>query len=98
MYPCSLVEKPRLHAYLYVIEVDVVSDQISGHTVLLCKHVGRFTLLIHNKYRFLGLVGRKPVFGVSHKVRFKPASTATETSQKIGIALEESLDMIVSNM
>ena len=28
----------------------------------------------------LGLVARKPVFGVSDKVRFKPACSATETS------------------
>ena len=45
----------------------------------------------------MGLVMRKPVFGVSDKMRFKPASSATETSQKIEIALEASLDMIVSN-
>ena len=28
----------------------------------------------------MGLVTRKPVFGVSHKARFKPVSSATETS------------------
>ena len=28
----------------------------------------------------MGLAARKPVFGVSHKVRFKPACSATETS------------------
>ena len=28
----------------------------------------------------MGLVARKPVFGVSDKVRLKPVSTATETS------------------
>ena len=31
-------------------------------------------------YNPLGLVARKPVFGVSDKVRFKPACSATETS------------------
>ena len=45
----------------------------------------------------MGLVARKPVFGVSNKVRFKPAFSATETSQKIEIALEASLGMIFSN-
>ena len=30
---------------------------------------------------------RKPVFGVSHNVRFKPASSATETSLRIEISL-----------
>ena len=34
---------------------------------------------------------------VSDKMRFKPASSATENSQKIDIALEASLDMIVFN-
>ena len=29
---------------------------------------------------YLGLAARKPVFGVSDKVRFKPACSATETS------------------
>ena len=29
---------------------------------------------------YLGLVATKPVFGVSDKVRFKPACSATETS------------------
>ena len=47
-----------------------------------------------------------PVFGPRHEktclqgfrqVRFKPASSATETSQKIEIALEASLGMIVLN-
>ena len=41
----------------------------------------------------LGLVARKPVFGVSDKVRFKPACSATETSQKKEISLVASLDM-----
>ena len=45
----------------------------------------------------MGLVTRKPVFGVSDKVRFKPASWTTETSKKIENALEASLDMMVSN-
>ena len=38
---------------------------------------------------------RKPVFGVSDKVRLKPACSATETSLKIGILLVASLDMIL---
>ena len=41
----------------------------------------------------MGLVARKPVFGVSNKVRFKPAYSATEISQKIEIALDASIDM-----
>ena len=45
----------------------------------------------------MGLVVRKPVFGVSNKRSFKPVSSATETSWKIEISLVASLDMILSN-
>ena len=40
---------------------------------------------------------RKLVLEVSDKVRLKPACSATETSQKIKIALVASLEMILSN-
>ena len=40
---------------------------------------------------------KKPVFGVSHKVRFKHACSATKTSKKIEILPITSLDMILSN-
>ena len=40
---------------------------------------------------------RKPAYGVSDKVRLKPACPATETRQKIEISLVASLDMILSN-
>ena len=45
----------------------------------------------------MGFVARKPIFGVSDKVRLKPVSLATETSQEIEILLVASLDMILSN-
>ena len=44
----------------------------------------------------MGLVARKPVFGVSSKASFKPVSSATETSKKIEISPVSSLDMILS--
>ena len=44
----------------------------------------------------MGLDARKPVFGVSEKVRFKPACSATETSKKLEILLVASLGMILS--
>ena len=44
----------------------------------------------------MGLIARKPVFGVSDTVRFKPASSGTETSHEIEIAIETSLGMILS--
>ena len=37
------------------------------------------------------------VFGVSNKARLNPIFSTTETSQKIEISLEASLDMILSN-
>ena len=43
----------------------------------------------------MGLVATKPVFGVSDKVRFKPAGSATGTSYKIQISLVTSLDMVL---
>ena len=43
----------------------------------------------------MGLVSRKPVFGVSDKASFKPVSSAKETSQKSEISLVASLDMIL---
>ena len=36
--------------------------------------------LIWIVYAYMGLVARKPVFGVSEKARFKAVSSATETS------------------
>ena len=43
----------------------------------------------------MGRDARKPVFGVSEKVRFKPVCLATDTCQKI--SLVASLDMILCN-
>ena len=43
-----------------------------------------------------GPIARKPVFGFSNKVRFKPVSSATETRKEIEIWLISSLDMILS--
>ena len=42
------------------------------------------------------LVAAKPVFWVSDKVRFKPVSSATETSKNMETSLVASLDMILS--
>ena len=46
--------------------------------------------------RNMGLVARKPVFGVSDIASFKPVSTATETSYKTEIPLVASLNMVLS--
>ena len=45
-----------------------------------------FYNMIHLLLNNMGLVARKPVFGVSDKERFKPVSSATETSKKIDIS------------
>ena len=44
----------------------------------------------------MDLCVRKPVLGMSDKVRFKPACSATETSHKIEIGLIASLAMTIS--
>ena len=43
-----------------------------------------------------GLVATKPFLGVSDKVRFKPAFSATGTSWKIEISFAASFDMVLS--
>ena len=40
----------------------------------------------------------KPVFVVSDEARLKPVSSATETSYKIGVLLEASLEMKLSKI
>ena len=45
---------------------------------------------------YMGLVTTKPVFGVSHKARQKPGSSATEISQKIENLLVTILVIILS--
>ena len=44
----------------------------------------------------MGLITRKPVFGISDKVRFKSACSAAETNTIIEISLVASLDVILS--
>ena len=44
----------------------------------------------------MGLAARKPVFGVSNKVSFKPFSSGTETSLKIENSPVANLQMILS--
>ena len=39
----------------------------------------RMQVMLETKHK-MGLVARKPVFGVSDKASFKPVSSATETS------------------
>ena len=43
----------------------------------------------------MGLDATKPVFGVSDKARYKPVSSATETSYKIEISPKASLHMVL---
>ena len=63
--------------------------------------VNKYVKYLKNQTRdagYMGLVATKPVFGVSDKVRFKAACSATETSWKNKISLVASLDMILSKM
>ena len=49
-------------------------------------------------FYYMNLVVRKPVFGVSNELIFKPACSATEArALKIEISLVASLDMILFN-
>ena len=48
------------------------------------------------KLRHVGLVVRKPVFGISNKASFKPVSSATETSYKIEILPVTRINMALS--
>ena len=59
--------------------------------VRICLHLFFFS------HYHLGLAARKPVFGVSNKVRFKPVFSAIEISKKIEILRVASLDIILSN-
>ena len=52
--------------------------------------------LLIGQILYMGRGATKPVLGVSHKVRFKPACSATETSKKMEISFVASL-MILSN-
>ena len=45
----------------------------------------------------IGRDARKPVFGISHKMRLKPACSATENSKNSEILLVASFDTILSN-
>ena len=45
----------------------------------------------------LGRNARKPVFGISHKVKFSSVCSATETGLKIESSLVPSLDIILHN-
>ena len=46
---------------------------------------------------YMGCDARKPVFGVSDKVTFKPACSASKTSYGTEISHVASLDMTLSN-
>ena len=46
----------------------------------LKERFNQLDLQAKNISAFMGFAARKPVFGVSDKVRFKPACSATETS------------------
>ena len=57
----------------YVCKASNINGEASNRTVVTV--VGKLVFFHH-----LGLVARKPVFGVSDKASFKPVSSATETS------------------
>ena len=52
----------------------------SAHAIMLVDHANLMLHIFVYMFYNLGLVARIPVFGVSDKVRFKQACSATETS------------------
>ena len=63
--------------------------------MFLSRHLTSNNVVSTSMRRKLGLVARKPVFGVSDNASFKPVSSASETSWKIEISLVISLDMML---
>ena len=49
------------------------------------KKLGATTWCVVKGLHYMGLVAKKPVFGVSVNANFKPVSLATETSWKVEI-------------
>ena len=55
---------------------DTNNSRMKSAVAVLCLLVLIVTMAVSGKC-YMGLVARKPVFGVSEKVRFKPACSAT---------------------
>ena len=89
----------------YTLEVEqeqllkeMLSEDFVPYLYLLNDVIGfEVILAFPNSYHHdkLGAVARKPVLGVSDKASVKPVSSATETTWKIKISLEESLHMVL---
>ena len=67
-----------------------------GWIFLLYPHTNNGFFFLHKEN--MGLFGKKPVFGVSDKARFKPVSSVTGTSYELEIWHVARLDMIFSKM
>ena len=50
----------------------------------------------YNEFSYLSLVMRKPVFGVSDQVQYKPGCTATEDGYRLEISNLESRGIVLS--
>ena len=78
----------------------VQCSRISGHNIWLrnTDDTSAHDPRLLPYYLNLGLVPRKPVFGVSDKARLKLVTSGTETGKKIEISIVASFDMILSKM
>ena len=54
-------------------------SHVTAHLCLSLKQIGQLLAFVISNAD-MGLAARKPVLGVSHEVKFKPACSATETS------------------
>ena len=74
----SLKEAAQTRLSLHMSNATLLEISCRGSIIIL--KLISFLAKIWNAIVQLGLVARKPVFGVSFKVSFKPVSSATETS------------------
>ena len=63
-------------SYVYMLDINSQLDNATMSEV----RTFLFVLNYHSQSNNMGLDATKPVFGVSDKVRFKPACSATEIS------------------
>ena len=88
-YKLPLGQAGKMHRLIQVFArctYQVVPFALSQGIIILFLNQNIYMLCVlkinvsYKHARHMGLVARKPVFGVSNKVRFKPACSATETS------------------
>ena len=93
----SVLKSLTLLLYITFITGEMLASRCLSRKVREFYLFGLLLCVLTCTNSYLGLVARKPVFGVSDKASFKPVSSAIETSKKIDISLEASLDTKLGN-